>query len=85
MSKEQIAKGRAQVIAFSEKLFSLANSNERIRQLWYEHGRQVRHANPSADKKCMLSMIVKAFWKDAKEDSELFQQVCVNVSSFCAR
>lgn len=63
-------------LTFRDKLFSLANIDARVKQLWYTHGERVRMANPTAEKKVLLCLIVKSVWRAAHEDCKLYTQVC---------
>ena len=73
--QERMERGRAQMIEFRDKLFSLANSNEHVRLLWYSYGQELRQAHPTADMRQLLSLIVKAIWNATKKDAKLHNQV----------
>lgn len=73
--QERVEKALIRFTTFRNKLFSLANFDEGINQLWYEQGEQVRQAHPTAETKELLLHIVKAVWQIARTDGKLSSQV----------
>lgn len=81
----RLEQSRLRFLTFRDKLFSLANVDEHVKQLWYTHGEKVRLAHPTAEKKVLLCLIVKAVWRAAHEDCKLYTQIWNHTPWFASR